>query len=89
MQRHIDARMPLHRDLSRQTALLEVATGLGGLAVVIAGARLVSNGDLGATTLPLLTILALACFLPVSEIAHVSRQLADTLGVLQKRWELL
>lgn len=84
MQRHIDARIPLHRDLSRQGALLEVATGLGGLAVVIAGASLVSSGELSATTLPLLTILALACFLPVSEIAHVSRQLADTLGATRR-----
>ena len=30
--------------------------------------------------LPLLAILAMATFLPVSEIAHVGRQLADTLG---------
>jgi len=64
--------------------VLEVVTGLGGLAVVVAGARLVSAGDLSATTLPLLTLLALACFLPVSEIAHVGRQLADTLGAARR-----
>ena len=81
---HHDTRLPFYRDLSRQTALLEVATGLGGLAVVFAGAGLVSSGDLAATTLPLLTLLALACFLPVSEIAHVGRQLADTLGATRR-----
>jgi len=81
---HLDARLPFYRDLSRQTALLEVATGLGGLAVVFTGAALVGSGDLAATTLPLLTLLALACFLPMSEIAHVGRQLADTLGATRR-----
>ena len=84
MQRHVDARMPFYRDLSLQTSLLEVVTGLGGLAVVVTGASLVSGGDLSATTLPLLTLLALASFLPVSEIAHVGRQLADTLGASRR-----
>jgi len=81
---HLDTRLPFYRDLSRQTALLEVATGLGGLAVVFAGAGLVASGDIAATTLPLLTLLALACFLPMSEIAHVGRQLADTLGATRR-----
>ena len=81
---HVDTRLPFYRDLSRQTALLEVATGLGGLAVVFAGAGLVASGDIAATTLPLLTLLALACFLPMSEIAHVGRQLADTLGATRR-----
>lgn len=84
MQRHVDARMPFYRDLSMQTSLLEVVTGLGGLAVVVTGASLVSGGELSATTLPLLTLLALASFLPVSEIAHVGRQLADTLGASRR-----
>ena len=84
VQRHIDTRLPFYSDLSRQTALLEVATGLGGLAVVVTGATLVSSGDLNPTTLPLLTLLALACFLPVSEIVHVGRQLADTLGAARR-----
>lgn len=84
VQRHIDARLPFYSDLSRQTAMLEIATGLGGLAVVVTGAGLVSGGNLTPTTLPLLTLLALACFLPVSEIAHVGRQLADTLGASRR-----
>ena len=73
-------RLSFFRDLTFQMALLEVATGLGGLAVVISGAMLVNNGDLHSSMLPLLTLLAMAAFLPISEIAHVGRQLADTLG---------
>jgi ATP-binding cassette subfamily C protein CydCD len=34
--------------------------------------------------LPLLTLLAMAAFLPVSEIAHIGRQLADTLGATRR-----
>jgi ATP-binding cassette subfamily C protein CydCD len=71
-------RLELLRDLSSQTAQLEVVTGLGGLAVAVVGARLAAEHQLMATTLPLLILLALASFLPISEIANVSRQLADT-----------
>jgi ATP-binding cassette subfamily C protein CydCD len=41
---------------------------------------LVGAGQLEAAMLPLLTLLAMAAFLPISEISQVSRQLADTLG---------
>jgi ATP-binding cassette subfamily C protein CydCD len=71
-------RLPFFRDLSTQAAQLEVATGLGGLAVAMVGALLAANGRLDAAILPLLTLLAVAAFLPVSEIANVGRQLADT-----------
>jgi ATP-binding cassette, subfamily B, bacterial len=71
-------RLELLRDLSSQTAQLEMVTGLGGLAVAVVGARLAAEHQLMATTLPLLILLALASFLPISEIANVSRQLADT-----------
>src|SRR3954452_22506557 len=73
-------RLRLLSDLSSQTAQLEVVTGLGGLGVAVAGAWLVANGELAATTLPLLILLALASFLPISEIAQVSRQSADTIA---------
>jgi ATP-binding cassette subfamily C protein CydCD len=71
-------RLELLRDLSSQTAQLEIVTGLGGLAVAVVGARLAAEHQLMATTLPLLILLSLASFLPISEIANVSRQLADT-----------
>ena len=41
---------------------------------------MVARRQLAATTLPLLILLALASFLPISEIAQVSRQLADTIA---------
>ena len=82
--RNLSLRVPFFRDLTVQMALLEVATGLGGLAIVVTGARLVAAGEFAAGTLPLLTLLAMAAFLPVSEIAHIGRQLADTLGATRR-----
>jgi len=81
---HHTVRLPFFRDLTFQTALLEVATGLGGLAVIVAGAGLAASGDLESGALPMLTLLAMAAFLPISEIANVSRQLADTLGATRR-----
>ena len=81
---HLAVRMPFFRNLTWQTAALEVATGLGGLAIVTTGAWLVQAGAVPAAWLPLLTLLALSSFLPVSEIAHVGRQLADTLGATRR-----
>jgi ABC-type multidrug transport system fused ATPase/permease subunit len=77
-------RLALLADLSSQTAGLEIATGLGGLAVAVAGAWLVAGHHLAATTLPVLILLALASFLPISEIAQVSRQLADTIAATRR-----
>lgn len=79
-ENHHHVRLPFFRDLTFQTSLLEVATGLGGLAVVIAGAWLVDAGRLESGFMPLLTLLSMAAFLPISEISNVGRQLADTLG---------
>ena len=73
-------RLELLSDLSAQTAQLEICTGLGGLAVAVVGAFLVADHQLAATTLPLLILLSLSSFLPISEIAQVSRQLADTIA---------
>ncbi len=77
---HHRIRLPFFSDLTLQKELLDVVTGLGGLAVVISGAVLVNAGTLQGTLLPLLTLLAMSAFLPISEISQVSRQLADTLG---------
>ena len=71
-------RLDLLHDLSLQGAQLEVMTGLGGLAVALVGGLLAADGTLEPSLLPLLTLLAASAFLPISEIAHVSRQLADT-----------
>ncbi|HCW20464.1 MAG TPA: ABC transporter [Achromobacter sp.] len=77
-------RLDILRDLSRQTAWFEVAMGLGGLAVAVVGALQVSAGTLSASMLPLLVLVALATFLPVSEISQVSRQLADTIAATRR-----
>ena len=87
-QRHIDLRLPFFSELTLQHAILEVLTGLGGLAVVVAGAALASRGALDPGLLPLMTILAMAAFLPVSEIAQIGRQLADTLGATRRVYAL-
>ena len=81
---HHRVRIPYYRDLTIQMALIETATGLGGLAVVLAGTAWIAAGWLEAAMLPLLAILAMATFLPVSEIAHIGRQLADTLGATRR-----
>jgi len=87
-QRHIDLRLPFFRELTLQHAILEILTGLGGLAVVVTGAALSSQGTIDPGLLPLLTILAMAAFLPVSEIAQIGRQLADTLGATRRVYAL-
>jgi ATP-binding cassette subfamily B protein len=79
-RRYQAMRLALLRDLTRQTAGLEVATGLGGLAVAAMGAPLVMHGWIAPTLLPLLVLISIAAFLPVSEIAQVGRQLADTIA---------
>jgi ABC-type multidrug transport system fused ATPase/permease subunit len=81
---YVEARLPFLEDLTRQTVLQEMATGLGGLAVVTVGATLVAAGRLDAGVLPLLTLLAMSAFVPVWEIAQVGRQLADTLGATRR-----
>ena len=55
-------------------------TGLGGLSIAVVGAILVSNGTLDPGILPLLTLLTMSAFLPISEISTVGRLLADTIG---------
>jgi ABC-type multidrug transport system fused ATPase/permease subunit len=86
--RHIALRKPFFRELTLQQALLEIFTGLGGLATVIVGGVLTLDGAVDPAILPLLTILAMAAFLPVSEIAQVGRQLADTLGATRRIYAL-
>jgi ATP-binding cassette subfamily C protein CydCD len=87
-QRHIGLRLPFFRELTLQQSILEVMTGLGGLSVVVTGAVLSSSGAIDSGLLPLFTILAMAAFLPVSEIAQIGRQLADTLGATRRVYAL-
>ncbi|WP_366555081.1 ABC transporter ATP-binding protein [Aquibaculum sediminis] len=86
---YIRLRLPFFGELTLQQSLLEVFTGLGGLAVVVTGAALATQGSLDPGLLPLLAILAMAAFLPVSEIAQIGRQLADTLGATRRLHALM
>jgi ATP-binding cassette subfamily C protein CydCD len=71
-------RLRVLHDISVQDVQLETATAFGGLAVALTGGLLAASGHFNGVFLPLLTLIATSAFLPVSEIAHVSRQLADT-----------
>ncbi|WGS51670.1 ABC transporter ATP-binding protein/permease [Paraburkholderia sp. D15] len=73
-------RSALQDDLSRQSAALDIATGLGGLAVALLGAVLAARGWFAHEWLPLLVLVAVAAFMPVAEIGQVARQLADTIA---------
>jgi ATP-binding cassette subfamily C protein CydCD len=75
-----EQRSALLDDLSRQSVALEIATGLGGLCVALAGAVLASRGWFAHEWLPLLVLVAVAAFMPVAEIGQVARQLADTIA---------
>jgi ABC-type multidrug transport system fused ATPase/permease subunit len=61
-----------------------VLIGCGGLVVLLVGASLVTAGDLAATRLPLLTLIAMGAFLPISELAQVGRRLGDTIGATRR-----
>ena len=85
---HIALRIPFFKQLTFQHSLLEVLTGFGGLAVVVSGTVMVQHGEVSSGILPLLTLLAMSAFLPVSEIAQIGRQLADTLGSTRRYYAL-
>jgi ABC-type multidrug transport system fused ATPase/permease subunit len=80
VRRYHALRLRLLDDLTRQSEYLEVATGFGGVTVAIVGGMLAADGRIDPTLVPLFILIAVAAFLPVSEIAQVSRQLADTIA---------
>ncbi len=73
-------RVTFFKHLTIQKVAIEVCIGLGGIAVLGAGAYFATQGNLTGTLLPLLSLIALSSFIPVSEVAQVGKQLADTLG---------
>jgi ATP-binding cassette, subfamily B, bacterial len=84
VERYHARRMPLLADLAAEQSFIDAMVGLGGLAIVLAGAALAATGALPAAQIPLLALVGMAAFLPVSEIAQVSRQLADTYGATER-----
>jgi len=75
---HVRQRFLNH--LSFEHVLVEALMGVGGLAVMTLGAMLVAHGHLTASTVPVLTLLAMAAFVPVSEIARIGKELSDALA---------
>lgn len=71
-------RLHFLRMLTVQKVSIEVFIGFGGIAVLGLGAIFVERGDLSATLLPLLSLIALASFIPVTELAQVAKSLTDT-----------
>jgi len=63
-----------------QNAAIEALIGLGTVAVVAAGARLVADGQLARTLLPLLTLLAVSSFQPVMTLVTIAKELHQTLA---------
>jgi ATP-binding cassette subfamily C protein CydCD len=78
--RYGEHRMRFFKLLTGQRVMIEVAMGLGGIAVLGTGAYLASEGSMPFELLPLTAIIAYTTFIPISEVAQVGRQLADTLG---------
>ncbi len=81
---HQEQRLAFFRHLSRHAMVTEICTSLGVLAVIVAAIPLVSSGVIDPGYLPLLSLAAMAAFLPVSEVADVGHQLADTLNATQR-----
>jgi ATP-binding cassette subfamily C protein CydCD len=67
-----------------QNAVIEALMGLGTLAVLTVGARLVGEGQLARTALPLATLLAASSFQPVITVVTVFKELHQTLGAARR-----
>ena len=84
VEAYVPVRLAFNRQITLQRVWLELLIGAGGLTVLVVGAALVNAGELSATTLPLLTLLAMGAFLPISELAQVGRRLGDTIGATRR-----
>jgi ATP-binding cassette subfamily C protein CydCD len=63
-----------------QTAGIDILTALGGLSVLTVGALLAGQGRLAPSFLPLVTLLSMSAFGPVTDIAKIAKQLVETLA---------
>ena len=67
-----------------QIGFMEAMMGLGGLAVLAMGVWLVLDGQIERTYLPLVSVLALASFSPVTELARTMKQMMETLAASRR-----
>ena len=71
-----------------QIGFMEAMMGLGGLAVLATGVWLVVNGQMERADLPLVSVLALAAFSPVTELARTMKQMMETLAASRRILEI-
>jgi ATP-binding cassette subfamily C protein CydCD len=81
---YADLRVRFLKTQALHAALIESITAIGGLSVLTAGVWLIANGDMDRAQLPLATLLALASFGPVTELAATLNQLMDTLAAVRR-----
>ena len=67
-----------------QIGFIEAMMGIGGLAVLATGVWLVLNDQLDRTLLPAVSVLALASFSPVTELARTMKQMMETLAASRR-----
>ena len=67
-----------------QIGFMEAMMGLGGLAVLATGVWLVLDGQLERTHLPVVSVLALASFSPITELARTMKQMMETLAASRR-----
>ena len=67
-----------------QIGFMEAMMGLGGLAVLATGVWLVLEGQIARADLPLVSVLALAAFSPVTELARTMKQMMETLAASRR-----
>ncbi|MDE2715703.1 MAG: thiol reductant ABC exporter subunit CydC [Chloroflexota bacterium] len=67
-----------------QIGFIEAMMGLGGLAVLAMGIWLVLEGQIARAELPLVSVLALAAFSPVTELARTMKQMMETLAASRR-----
>ena len=76
--------MRFQKSQSFQIGFIEAMMGIGGLAVLAMGVWLVLEGQLERTQLPLVSVLALASFSPVTELARTMKQMMETLAASRR-----
>ena len=67
-----------------QIGFIEAMMGLGGLAVLAMGVWLVLEGQIERAQLPLVSVLALASFSPITELARTMKQMMETLAASRR-----
>ena len=67
-----------------QFGFIEAMTGFGGLAVLAMGVWLAVQGNMATTQIPLATMISLAAFAPVAEIARTAKQIMETLAAARR-----